>query len=68
MQFLNAGLQLAGPSGAVSIYGKIMRATESPREIEYRVFAQVPTALADAEPPDAHFPSRSAALHRHREL
>jgi flagellar protein FlaF len=65
MQFLNNG-PLSG--GAGSIYGKIMRDTESAREIEYRVFEQVTIALEDAERPDAHFTSRIAAAHRNHEL
>lgn len=68
MQFMNFGPQSAGPAGASSIYGKIMRETESPREIEYRVFEQITAALEAAEHPDTHFTARIAALHRNREL
>jgi flagellar protein FlaF len=68
MQFANVALPFAGPSHAGSIYGKVMRETESPREIEYRVFEQITAALEDAEHPDAHFTTRIAAMHRNREL
>jgi flagellar protein FlaF len=65
MQFLNV---VPLSAGAGSVYGKIMRDTESSREIEHRVFEQITTALEDAEHPDAHFTSRIAAMHRNREL
>jgi flagellar biosynthesis activator protein FlaF len=68
MQYPTAGLPLAGPAGAGSIYGKIIRATERPREIELRVFEQITAALEEAEHPGAHFTSRIAAMHRNREL
>jgi flagellar biosynthesis activator protein FlaF len=63
-----AGGPAGGPGGAGSIYGKILRDTESPREIERRVFEDVTAALEDADHPDAHFTSRIAAMHRNREL
>ena len=68
MQDSNAGLQLAGPAGAGSVYGKIIRDTERPREIELRVFEQITAALEEAEHPDTHFTSRIGAMHRNREL
>jgi flagellar protein FlaF len=68
MQYPNAGFPLAGPAGAGSIYGKIIRDTERPREIELRVFEQITAALEEAEHPGAHFTVRIAAMHRNREL
>jgi flagellar protein FlaF len=68
MQDINAGLRYAGPAGAGSVYGKIIRDTERPREIELRVFEQVTAALEEAELPGTHFTSRIAAMHRNREL
>jgi flagellar biosynthesis activator protein FlaF len=68
MQYPNPGLPFAGPAGAASIYGKIIRDTERPREIELRVFEQVTAALEEANYPGAHFTSRIAAMHRNREL
>jgi flagellar protein FlaF len=61
-------LHLAGPAGAGSIYGKVIRDTERPREIELRIFEQITTALEAAEQPGAHFTVRIAAVHRNREL
>ncbi len=68
MQIPIADLPMAGPAGANSIYGKIIRDTEDPRHIELRVFEQVTSALEEAERPGAHFTSRIAAMHRNREL
>jgi len=68
MQNPNADLPLASPVGAGSIYGKVIRDTENPREIERRVFEQVTAALEDAEYPGVPFTARIAALHRNREL
>src|ERR1019366_7422846 len=59
---------LAGPVGPASIYVKIIRDTENPRDIEHRVFEQVTAALEDAALPDAPFTARIAAAHRNREL
>jgi len=64
----HAGLQLSGPASAGSVYGKIIRDTERPREIELRIFEQITTALEETGQPDIHFTSRIAALHRNREL
>lgn len=68
MQHPFADLPLAGPAGAVSAYGKIVRATERPREIELRIFEQVTAALEDSDQPGTHFTRRIAAIHRNREL
>ena len=68
MQFSNADLSLAGPVGATAVYGKVIRDTENPREIERRVFEDITTELETAERPDAPFTARIAAMHRNREL
>lgn len=56
------------PNSAGQAYANIIRRTESPRDIEYRVFAQITAALQDANRPDTHFAVRVAAVHRNREL
>lgn len=53
-------------SGAASAYGRIIRRTESPREIEYRVFAERTAALEAANRPDAPFVERIPALQDNR--
>ncbi len=63
----SAQLPLASP-GAASAYGTIIRRTESPREIEYRVFAQATAALEAASQPQAGIADRVQALHGNREL
>jgi flagellar protein FlaF len=73
MQYPIADLSLpgplgAGPAGAGSIYGKIIRDTERPRDIELRIFEQITTALEAADQPGTHFTVRIAAMHRNREL
>ncbi len=68
MYYPTVGLPMVGPAGANSVYGKIIRDTESAREIELRVFEQITAALEEAERPGAHFTSRIAAMHRNREL
>ncbi len=74
MQYPTADLPLigaplgAGPAGAGAIYGKVIRDTERPREIELRIFEQVTNALELADQPGAHFTVRIAAMHRNREL
>jgi flagellar biosynthesis activator protein FlaF len=73
MQYPIADLSLpspvgAGPAGAGSIYGKIIRDTERPREFELRIFEQITTALEAAAQPGTHFTARIAAMHRNREL
>jgi flagellar protein FlaF len=54
------------PAGAA--YKAIIRRTDSPRDIEHRVFAQVTAALQEAAAPDVHFTKRIQAAHRNREL
>ena len=73
MQYPIADLSLAaplgaGPAGAGSIYGKVIRDTERPRELELRIFEQVTAALEAADQPGTHFTARIAAMHRNREL
>ena len=73
MQYPIADLSLAaplgtGPTGAGSIYGKVIRDTERPREMELRIFEQVTAALEAAEQPGTHFTTRIAVMHRNREL
>lgn len=58
----------AMPSPAGQAYANIIRRTESPRDIEYRVFAKITAELQDANRPDGHFATRIAAVHRNREL
>ena len=60
--------RLARPNGATTAYGAIIGNTESQREIEYRVFEQVTSALEAAEAPDAHFMQRIHATHNNRAL
>ena len=63
-----AGPLGAGPAGAGSIYGKVIRDTERPREIELRIFEQITTAMEAANQLGTHFTVRIAAIHRNREL
>jgi flagellar protein FlaF len=56
------------PNPAAAAYKAIIRQTESPRDIEHRVFAQVTAALQEASVPGAHFTARIRATHRNREL
>jgi flagellar protein FlaF len=59
---------LAASNGAVSAYGSVIRHTEDPRDIEFRVFEQITSALEAAAPAEAHFTARIQAVHRNREL
>jgi flagellar protein FlaF len=68
MQYPIADMSLPGPVGAGSIYGKIIRDTERPRDFEMRIFEQITTALEAADQPGTHFTMRIAAMHRNREL
>jgi flagellar biosynthesis activator protein FlaF len=68
MQYPIADMSLPGPVGAGSIYGKIIRDTERPREFELRIFEQITAALEAADRPGTHFTVRIAAMHRNREL
>jgi flagellar protein FlaF len=68
MQFSNADLPLAGPMGAGAIYGKVIRETENPREIERRVFERITGEMEAAGQPDAAFTARIVAMSRNRDL
>lgn len=59
---------LAAAGGAASAYGAVIRHTEDPRDIEYRVFEQITSALEAAALVEAHFTARIQAVHRNREL
>jgi flagellar protein FlaF len=59
---------LAIPNPAARAYNSIIRRTESPRDIEFRVFTQVTAALEGTASPDAPFAARIKAVHRNREL
>jgi flagellar biosynthesis activator protein FlaF len=54
------------PAGAA--YKAIIRRTESPRDIEHRVFAQVTAALQEASAPGTNFTKRIQATHDNRQL
>jgi len=56
------------PNTAGSAYNAVIRKTETPRDIEYRVFSQITAALQEAQNPGAHFTTRIRATHRNREL
>jgi flagellar protein FlaF len=68
MEYPIADLPIAGAAGAASVYGKIIRTTERPREIELRIFEQITSALEEANQPGTHFTKRIAAMHRNQEL
>jgi flagellar protein FlaF len=59
---------LERPNGASRAYGAIIRHTESAREIEYRVFERVTSALESAASPATHFTRRIKATHDNRQL
>jgi flagellar protein FlaF len=59
---------LAIPNGAAAAYGSVIRTTENPRDIEYRVFEKVTSALELALVPGAHFTQRIQAVHDNRAL
>jgi len=60
------GLTLS--NGVAGAYGAVIRQTESPRDIEFRVFELATTALSAADRPDVPVGERTTALHRNREL
>lgn len=68
MQHFQDDVPLAMPGGPRQAYSKIIRRTESPRDIEYRVFAFVTAGLQDAASPDTLFSTRLKAVHDNREL
>ena len=56
------------PATATSAYGQVIRRTETPRDIELRVFAQVTAALQVANMPNVAPSARIHAIHDNREL
>ena len=54
------------PNGAATAYGAVIRGTESPRDIEYRVLARVTGLLQDAMQPEAGPAALPTALHENR--
>ncbi len=64
----NDTLALTRPATARTAYGRVIRGTEDPRSIEYRVFAEITAALQSADRPDATPVDRVAAIHDNREL
>lgn len=59
---------LSSSNGAAAAYGSVIRQTEDPRDIEYRVFEQITSSLQAVASPGAHFAARIRAVHRNREL
>ena len=68
MQHSSADTFLAPLNPAGAAYKAIIRRTDSPRDIEHRVFAQITAELQEAAAPDTHFTKRIKAAHRNREL
>jgi flagellar protein FlaF len=58
---------LSASGGITRAYGKVMRQTESPRDMEYRVFSQV-TATMEAMPSTATPGMRAEIIQRNRTL
>lgn len=56
------------PNGAAAAYGTVIRTTETPRDIEYRVFEKVTSALDQAQGTEVHFTKRIQAVHDNRVL
>lgn len=54
------------PRGAATAYGSVIRGTEDPREIEYRVLARATALLEAAALPAAGPASLPAAIHENR--
>lgn len=54
------------PNGAAAAYGAVIRGTESPRDIEYRVLSQATGLLQAAMQPDAGPAALAVALHENR--
>ncbi|MFC3126133.1 flagellar biosynthesis regulator FlaF [Pseudoroseomonas globiformis] len=54
------------PLGAAAAYGAVIRGTEDPREIEYRVLARATALLDQAAQVDAGPTALSAAIHENR--
>jgi flagellar biosynthesis regulator FlaF len=61
-------LPLQRPAGALSAYGAVIRSTESPRVIEYRVLARAVSLLESAMLPSAGPAVLPTAIHENRML
>jgi flagellar biosynthesis regulator FlaF len=57
---------LSRPQGAVAAYGSVIRGTEDPRDIEYRVLARAAALLDSALLDDAGPAALPAAIHENR--
>lgn len=54
------------PRGIAAAYGSVIRGTETPREIEYRVLARATALLESASLPNAGPADLSTAIHENR--
>ena len=54
------------PSGALATYGAVIRSTENPRTIEYRVLARMTSMLERAAAPSAGPAAMPTAIHENR--
>lgn len=54
------------PRGAATAYGSVIRGTEDPRDIEYRVLARAAAMLEEACQPGAGPAALPAAIHENR--
>jgi flagellar biosynthesis regulator FlaF len=61
-------IPLQRPAGALSAYGAVIRSTESPRVIEYRVLARAVALLESAMSPSAGPATLPTAIHENRML
>ena len=59
-------LPLQRPTGALSAYGAVIRTTEDPRAIEYRLLARASAMLEAAQSPSAAPSALPAAIHDNR--
>jgi flagellar biosynthesis regulator FlaF len=57
---------LSRPQGAAAAYGSVIRGTEDPRDIEYRVLARAAVLLDSALQDDAGPAALPAAIHENR--
>lgn len=61
-----AATPLLRPRGAAAAYGSVIRRTEDPRDIEYRVLARAVALLEAAAQPGAGPAEMPAAIHENR--
>src|ERR1700739_3035084 len=59
---------LSSSNGAAAAYGSVIRQTADPRDIEYRVFEQITSAMQAVASPGTNFATKIRAVHRNREL